>query len=524
MDYAELDPSFIVRVGQADKSADPNAKSIGFSRDGGANWYAANGEPAGTAGGGKVALSANGNAILWSTPDVGVFYSSGGNSWTASTGVPKGAKIASDRVNSNKFYAWSAGNFYVSTNGGATFTKTAAAGLPAEGDLDFKAIPGIEGDIWLAGGNTTGGKYGLWHSTDSGASFTKLSNVQEANVIGFGKAAPGQSYMALYTSAKIDGVRGIFRSNDAGATWIRINDDQHQYASTNSAITGDPRIYGRVYIGTNGLGIVYGDALTNPPEPEEPGPEEPGPGSTISPTAADFDKNASNQADVTVAMTLNGNTLTAIRNGAAALTEGSDYTVSGSNVTILSSYLAAQPLGSVSLTFQFSAGDASVLNISIKDSTVTAPAGDIKIQMYNGSVNNVTNTLNPQIKLTNTGSQALHLSDVKLRYYYTIDGEQAQNLFCDWSQVGSSNVTGTFVRMATAVSGADYYAEIGFTSGAGSLAAGQSIDLQIRISKSDWSNYSQSDDYSFDSASTAYQDAPQVTGYVAGTLQWGIEP
>lgn len=523
IDYAELDPSFIVRVGQADKSANPNAKSIGFSRDGGSNWYAGNGEPAGTVGGGQVALSANGNAILWSTPDVGVFYSSnGGNSWTASTGVPMGAKIASDRVNSNKFYAWSAGNFYVSTNGGAAFTKTAATGLPTEGDLDFKAVPGIEGDIWLAGGNATGGKYGLWHSTDSGASFTKLSNVQEANVVGFGKAAPGQSYTALYTSAKIDGVRGIFRSNDAGATWIRINDDKHQYASTNSAITGDPRIYGRVYIGTNGLGIVYGDTLTNPPEPE---PEQPTtPYSTISPTTAAFDKNASNQANVTVTITLNGNTLSAIRNGSTALTQGSHYTVSGSTVTILGSYLASQPIGQLSLTFQFSAGAASVLNITVKDSTVTTPAGDIKVQMYNGSVTNVTNTLNPRIKLTNTGSQAINLSDVKLRYYYTIDGEKPQTLFCDWTQVGSSNVTGTFVKLPTAASGADHYAEIGFTSGAGSLAAGQSIDLQIRISKNDWSNYSQSDDYSFDPASTSYQDALRVTGYVAGSLQWGVEP
>ncbi|GAA0136432.1 cellulose binding domain-containing protein [Paenibacillus sp. YSY-4.3] len=521
IDYAELDPSFIVRVGEADKSANPNAKSIGFSRDGGSNWYAGNGEPSGTAGGGKVALSANGNAILWSTPDAGVFYSSnGGNSWAASTGVPKGAKIASDRVNSNKFYAWSAGNFYISTNGGAAFSKTAATGLPAEGDLHFKAVPGIEGDIWLAGGSTTGGKYGLWHSTDSGASFTKLSNVQEANVIGFGKAAPGSSYMALYTSAKIDGVRGIFRSNDAGATWVRINDDKHQYASTNSAITGDPRVYGRVYIGTNGLGIVYGDALTNPPEE----PEQPTPGSTISPTTATFDKNTNNQANVTVTMTLNGNTLTAIRNGSTALTQGSHYTVSGSTVTILTSYLASQPLGQLNLTFQFSAGAASVLNITVKDSTVTAPAGNIKVQMYNGSVANVTNTLNPRIKLTNTGSQAINLSDVKLRYYYTIDGEKPQTLFCDWTQVGSSNVTGTFVKLPTAASGADYYAEIGFTSGAGSLAAGQSIDLQIRISKNDWSNYSQSDDYSFDSASTSYQDAPRVTGYVAGSLQWGTTP
>ncbi|MEF2968283.1 X2-like carbohydrate binding domain-containing protein [Paenibacillus sp. M1] len=607
LDYAELDPAFIARVGKPDRSKYPNAKAIGFSRDGGSNWYEGNSEPSGTTGGGEVALSASGNALLWSTSDVGVYYSTnGGNSWTASTGVPAGAKIASDRVNSSKFYAWSAGKFYVSTNSGASFTQTAATGLPTEGDLEFKAVPGIEGDIWLAGGSSNSGVYGLWHSTDSGASFTRLANVQEANVIGFGKAAEGSNYMALYTSAKIDGVRGIFRSDNAGASWIRINDDQHQYASTNMAITGDPRIFGRVYVGTNGLGIVYGDTLA-----------EPVPSSTISPTAAVFDKKAGNQADIPVTLTLNGNTLAAIKNGGTALTAGTDYTVSGSTVTLLSSYLAARPTGTLSLTFQFSAGADAVLTVTINDSSVagseispttatfdkkaenqadipvaltlngntlsailsggtaltegtdytvsgstvtllsdylaaqptgaldltfqfsagpsrvlhltivdttSAPAGDLQVQMFNGTLQSASNTISPRIKLTNTGTEAISLSDVKLRYYYTVDGDKAQNFFCDWTQVGSANVTGAFVKLPTAVTGADYYAEFGFTSAAGSLAAGQSIDLQIRISKADWSNYSQSDDYSFNASSTSYTDAPKVTGYVAGTLVWGIEP
>jgi hypothetical protein len=65
--------------------------------------------------------------------------------------------------------------------------------------------------------------------------------------------------MAIYTSAKVAGVRGIFRSDNEGASWVRINDDQHQYAWTGKAITGDPRVYGRVYFATNGRGIIYGD-------------------------------------------------------------------------------------------------------------------------------------------------------------------------------------------------------------------------------------------------------------------------
>jgi hypothetical protein len=118
-------------------------------------------------------------------------------------------------------------------------------------------MPGREGDIWLAG--DTGG---LYHSTNSGASFSKVSTVTEAKNIGFGKAAPGQSYMALYLVGTVDGVTGVYRSDDAAGSWVRINDDRHQWGNMGEAITGDPRIFGRVYLGTNGRGIQYGDRIS----------------------------------------------------------------------------------------------------------------------------------------------------------------------------------------------------------------------------------------------------------------------
>jgi xyloglucan-specific exo-beta-1,4-glucanase len=255
IDYAELNPNFVVRVGNTDTEGVTHA---GFSADNGTNWSQASSEPGEVSGGGTIAAAADASRVVWSPEGAGVHFSNtNGSSWTASSGIPAGAVVESDRVNPNTFYGFSGGEFYVSSDGGASFSPTAATGLPSS-SVRFKAVPGLEGDIWFAGGSE-GSTYGLWHSTDSGASFTPLTNVEEADTIGFGAAAPGQTYPALYTSAQIDGARGIYRSDDAGATWVRINDDQHQWAWTGAAITGDPRVYGRVYVSTNGRGVQYGD-------------------------------------------------------------------------------------------------------------------------------------------------------------------------------------------------------------------------------------------------------------------------
>ncbi|WP_406334456.1 cellulose binding domain-containing protein [Streptomyces sp. NBC_00203] len=254
LDYAETSPNTVVRVGNLD-----SGPHIGFSTDNGANWFAGT-DPSGVTGGGTVAAASDGSRFVWSPAGTGVQYTTGfGTSWSASSGIPSGAIVESDRVDPKTFYGFKSGKFYVSSDGGATFTTSAATGLPSGDSVRFKALPGTKGDVWLAGG-ASDGAYGLWHSTDGGASFTKLSNVDQADTIGFGKAATGASYQTLYTSAKIGGVRGIFRSTDKGASWTRINDDAHQWGWTGAAITGDPRVYGRVYIATNGRGIIYGDS------------------------------------------------------------------------------------------------------------------------------------------------------------------------------------------------------------------------------------------------------------------------
>ncbi len=267
----------MVRAGNFTDADRPNDSHAAFSTDGGATWFQGT-EPGGINEGGTIAAAADGSRFVWAPKGVGVHHSVGyGNTWTASTGLPTGAVVESDRVNPSRFYGFSGGRFYASTNGGASFTATAAIGLPAEGNVKFKAVPGREGDIWLAGPpGDTGAASGLWHSTNGGASFTKLSGVTSAVNIGFGKSATAGGYQALYTVATIGGVTGVFRSDDTGASWVRINDDKHQYGNAGEALTGDPRVYGRVYLGTNGRGIVYADNGGTVPPVDTVPPTRPG--------------------------------------------------------------------------------------------------------------------------------------------------------------------------------------------------------------------------------------------------------
>jgi len=144
--------------------------------------------------------------------------------------------------------------------------------------------------------------------------------------------------------------------------------------------------------------------------------------------------------------------------------------------------------------------------------------------MYNANTASSISGIAPHFKLVNNGSSAIDLSGITLRYYFTNDGTQKNNFWCDYSSIGNDNVTGSFTSMSTTASGADTYLQLGFSSGAGTLAAGASADIQARFSKDDWSNYNQSDDYSFNSSASSYVDWSKVTAYQNGKLIWGSEP
>ncbi|MGW5849909.1 RICIN domain-containing protein [Streptomyces sp. NPDC055254] len=247
IDFAQSNPSVMVRVGRG------GAKDGAYSTDGGSSWNGFKAEPVGSSDSGHVALAADGSAIVWTQAGQAPYRSiDRGASWSKVSGLGAGAVVVADRSSATTFYSLAGGTLHASTDGGATFTAR-ATNLPA-GRLT--AVPGIAGDLWIAGGGE-----GLMHSTDGGRTFTTLTTVRSASALGFGKAAPGADYQALYLIGTVKDVTGVFRSTDRGATWFRVNDDAHQWGSIGGVgvVTGDPDTYGRVYVGTNGRGLQYGD-------------------------------------------------------------------------------------------------------------------------------------------------------------------------------------------------------------------------------------------------------------------------
>jgi hypothetical protein len=268
IDFAAKKPAVVVRVGSYpwDGSKGPRGA---LSKDGGATWTEFGSEPPGSAGSGVVVVAADGGTIVWAPKQGKTGYSTdGGATWQVADGLPDAAtlpdwapsnlRLAADRVNPKKLYAFDglSGTAYFSYDGGAHF-KLGSRGLPSLPDYDLvsagiNAVPGIEGDVWITSGKE------LVHSTDSGQNYALVTSVEESYSLGFGKAAPGQSYPALYFSGKIDGLIAFYRSDDGGSHFVRINDDAHQYGGSHMII-GDPRRYGRVYVAAGGRGILYGD-------------------------------------------------------------------------------------------------------------------------------------------------------------------------------------------------------------------------------------------------------------------------
>lgn len=248
-------PDVWVKCGGDDKT-----NGFWYTLDRGATWKQSRKSPidTGKAHRGSVAVSADGKTFYWAPENAAFIYWSedNGDSWNQSKGGSACKRLVADQVNSEYVYAASGSAFYYSTDRGRTFTanndlSAFSANRPA-------AVPGVEGKIYYP-------CMGLQVSTDNGQTFTRLSTVSNCQMVGVGKGKTDDSPCTLFIWGQptSDDPVGLYWSEDEGTTWKRINDDNHQFGGTGNGkfVYGDINKYGRVYMSTLGLGVVYGDLV-----------------------------------------------------------------------------------------------------------------------------------------------------------------------------------------------------------------------------------------------------------------------
>jgi hypothetical protein len=146
-------------------------------------------------------------------------------------------------------------------------------------------------------------------------------------------------------------------------------------------------------------------------------------------------------------------------------------------------------------------------------------------QYANSSASATGGQIGNRIQLTNTGAEAVPLSAVTVRYWFTAETTGGLGYACDYWPLGCANVRAAFGPVEPARPGADRYLELSFTAGAGRLRPGDDTGaIQSRVYQATYGTFDQRDDYSYDAAKATPATWNRITVYYRGALVFGVEP
>lgn len=153
-----------------------------------------------------------------------------------------------------------------------------------------------------------------------------------------------------------------------------------------------------------------------------------------------------------------------------------------------------------------------------------AVAALVDLKVSTQAIGSALNTISTYLRISNAGNMPVNYNDLSVRYWFTAeDSAGAFNYWIDYAALGAQNISGSFVRLSPALSGADAYFEVKLKPAAGTLYPfGNSGNIQYRIAKANWSNFNQSNDYSYQAGAMSLNT--RTTLYYKGQLIWGTEP
>jgi endoglucanase len=152
--------------------------------------------------------------------------------------------------------------------------------------------------------------------------------------------------------------------------------------------------------------------------------------------------------------------------------------------------------------------------------------GRLTVRGRSTSTTAQTNNIGFILQVLNDGPTPVNLRELELRYWFrpgSLDpaARISQQVDIDYAAVGSNNVK---AQIGPADQRGLATLRLQFADAAGSIKPYTSSgDVAVRLHKSDWSAYDQSDNFSFRS-NTSLADWDHVGLYRSGELVWGSEP
>lgn len=163
--------------------------------------------------------------------------------------------------------------------------------------------------------------------------------------------------------------------------------------------------------------------------------------------------------------------------------------------------------------------------IDVPDGTQkAAPKSKFKILYHSADLTDQVNNISFFFQIYNDGPTPVDLSRMEVRYWFNAANLRGRTQIAevDWSTIDKGQIHTEFVPVGSGTG--DYFLRITFGQGSGSIEPyTPSGPVLMRFHKSDWSNYAQSNDYSFGSL-TETREWDRITLYLDGNLVWGQEP
>lgn len=134
------------------------------------------------------------------------------------------------------------------------------------------------------------------------------------------------------------------------------------------------------------------------------------------------------------------------------------------------------------------------------------------------------NTIKKVFNLKNTGNVPLDYEGISIRYWFTKDGGGALTFWKDYAELGSENLEGTFMAVEASTAMADHYLDITFDGTLGQIAPlSETGTLKVRITKTDWTDFDLTNDYS-NNQNSGWMEQDRIAIYYYGKLLFGEMP